>query len=606
MNNIITSSILSIVGKKSWQFLALICAVLVFPLVIKTFLPARIGIVVAIYVISVTGMTLLRYAAVVSLGHAAFFAIGAYISAILTVRGGLDPWLSMIIAVVIAGAFAYVFSIPFLKLRRSYLAMATLGLGETIYLLVKELTDITGGVNGIPEIPHLSLGSYILREDWQIFYLTWGFAIFLVYFSSNVGKSRLGRGLHAIRTNEAAAKAMGINVQRELSRVFCFSAMVTALSGSILAYFITFVSPESFTLNFSATLLILVVIGGADVRGGLLTAIILISLSEIFRSFQDLGNGFYGFILIATLFGFPEGFASLFAKIAPQDNKLAAKEQPLPGNTWAPPFVKKSLKQLPGDGDQILELKKISKNFGGTEALSNVSITLTRGNILGIIGPNGAGKTTLLNVINGFLKPREGQIIFEGQDITDKPVHQMASLGLGRTFQLSNLFKGMTVLENVMVGCHIKAHSGMILNGLSTPKARWEEEHIRESAAEMLQFLGMVERANERVENLPYGEQKMVELARALVLEPTLLLLDEPASGLSSDEIRAFSDTLLKIRDRGITIIIVEHNVPLIMGVSDVVLVLDFGKMIAFGSPEEVSKDEEVIRAYLGRKTQDA
>jgi branched-chain amino acid transport system permease protein len=605
-DNPIASSILSVVGKKNWQAFLLVCAVLVFPLLTKTFLPVRIGIIVAIYVMGVTGMTLIaRYAGIVSLGHASFFAIGAYISALLTVKGGVNPWLSMIIAAAAAGAFAYVFSIPFLKLRRSYLAMATLGLGETVYLLVKELTDITGGVNGIPGIPHLSIGSYILQEDWQIFYLAWGFAVFLVYFSSNIGNSWLGRGLHAIRTNETAAKAMGIDVQRELSKVFCFSGIVTALSGSMLAHFITFISPESFTLHFSITLLILVVIGGADVRGGVLTAIILISLSELFRSFQDLGNGLYGFILIVALFSFPEGFAYLLARITPRNMSSNVKEQTLSHKPQASLPKEKKIQSY-GNGDQILTLTNISKKFGGTEALSAVSATVHRGNILGIIGPNGAGKTTLLNVINGFHKPSEGQVVFAGQDITGRPVHQVASLGLGRTFQLSNLFKGMTVLENAMVGCHIKARTGMTLTGLNIPSAKREENHIRESTREMLQFLGMAERAYERVENLPYGEQKMVELARALVLEPTLLLLDEPASGLSSHEIEAFSRTLFRIKEKGITIIIVEHNVPLIMSVSDVVLVLDFGRKIAFGSPGEVSTNEEVIKAYLGRKTGNA
>jgi branched-chain amino acid transport system ATP-binding protein len=261
-----------------------------------------------------------------------------------------------------------------------------------------------------------------------------------------------------------------------------------------------------------------------------------------------------------------------------------------------------SVQNLQLSEGKIMQLSNISKNFGGTEALSQVSVSVDYRQILGIIGPNGAGKTTLLNVVNGFLTPREGRVIFQDTDVTNKTPHEMARLGLGRTFQLINLFKGMTVVENVMVGGHLKGRSGVLVGGLNLGRPRYEETVIRDAAMRSLEFLGLVGRAYDVVENLPFGEQKLVELARALSMEPDLLLLDEPAAGLNAAETERLSGILRRIRERGITIVLVEHNMPLIMNLSDFVFVLDFGRAIAFGTPEEVSKNNEVIRAYLGQE----
>lgn len=582
-----------------WQFLLLALLIVAFPLVIRSYFLTRVGLVLALYAISVTGMTLLtRYAGVVSLGHAAFFALGAYLSAIFTVRLGLNPWLAMVAAAGATVICAYLFSVPFLKLRRVYLAMATLGLGEVAFLLSKDLTDITGGVSGIPGIPHLALGPVVLNQDWQLFYLFGCVVIFFAFLTENVGRTRLGRAYHAIRTNETAAQAMGINVQRELGRLFCFSALVCSLSGSLLAHFITFISPESFTIDFSFTLLIIVIIGGANIWGTLVTSVVLIGFSEVFRGFQDLSMGFYGLLLIVALFAFPDGLAAV---LFPRGRKRKDPEPVSPQNpaslgTSAPPHR---------DG-RILELSAISKRFGGTEALSKASFSVEYHQIVGIIGPNGAGKTTLLNVVNGFLTPLEGKIMFRNTDVTHKAPHEMARIGLGRTFQLVNLFKGMTVIENVMVGCHLKGTSGIFRSGLNLGRPRNEETEIHKSAMASLQFLDLVDRAYDVVESLSFGEQRLAELARALAMGPDLLLLDEPAAGLNTAETERLAGILRRIRERGITIVLVEHNMPLVMSVSDMVYVLDFGRGIAFGTPDEVTKNEEVIRAYLGQEAQRA
>lgn len=591
--------------KIRWQLLGFIVVVAVFPILIKSYFLTRLGIVLAIYAINVAGLTLVSgYAGIVSLGHAAFFACGAYLSAILTVKTGMNLWLAMMIATMVSGILGYLFSIPFLRLRRAYLAMATLGLGEVIFLLAKDLTKITGGVTGIPDIPNLSIGGVIIRQDWQILYLVGFFSIFVIFLTENLGKTRLGRAYHAIRTNETAAKAVGINVQRELSKVFCYSAALSGLSGSLLAHFLSFISPDIFTLHFSFTLLLFVIMGGANVWGGLIVAILLTGFSEFFRGLQDFSMGFYGLLLIVTLFLFPEGLAVLFRPRYGSARTTSEVTELQRLSTGGKDSVSLASKTWGGRRKEssILEFSNVSKNFGGTIALEQVSGFVKYGQILGVIGPNGAGKTTLLNVINGFFAPRIGRIIFEDQDVTAKPPHQMARLGVGRTFQIANLFKGMTVLDNVMVGGHIKARTGLLMSGLNIGQSRLEEKNIAEKAIRSLDFLGLANRVYEVIGNLPYGEQKLVELARALTMEPRLLLLDEPASGLTSAETKTLAHILGRIREQGITIILIEHNMPLIMNVSDLILVLDSGRRIALGRPNEVSKNDEVIKAYLGKE----
>ncbi len=586
--------------KRRWPFLVLAAMIFCFPLVIKSSFLMRVGLVWALFAISITGMTLLTgHAGVVSLGHSAFYAFGAYLSALLTVRAGLNPWLAMLIAAGTTSVFAYLFSVPFLKLRRVYLAMGTLGLGEVVFLVAKNTTDVTGGVSGVPGIPYLSLGRFVLSHDWQLFYLFGIFIILFVFLAENVGRTRLGRAYHAIRTNETAASAMGIDVQWELGKVFCFSAVVCAVAGSLLAHFITFISPESFTLDYSFALLIIVIIGGANIWGTLVTSIVLVGFSEVFRVFQDFSMGFYGLLLIVALFVFPDGLAAVLSSKR-RGAAAAEASPPAPGRDTAT-VLAGPRDRGHGEG-KILELNGISKRYGGTEALSRVSFSVEYNQIVGIIGPNGAGKTTLLNVINGFLTPWEGSITLAGVDVTRKVPHEMARMGVGRTFQLTNLFKGMTVVENVMVGCHLDGESGILAGGLNVGRARREEAEIGNRAMESLEFLGLTGRAFDIVESLSFGEQRLIELGRALAMRPELLLLDEPAAGLNTAEAERLGVLLRRIREQGVTIVLVEHNMPLVMSVSDMVYVLDFGRGIAFDTADGVSRNEEVIRAYLGQE----
>jgi branched-chain amino acid transport system permease protein len=581
--------------KDRWPFLLLVAVVILFPLVSQSYFVTRLAVVLAINAMIVVGMTLLiRYAGVFSMGQAAFFAIGAYVSGVLTVHLHMNPWLAMGVAALASVFAAYLFCAPFLRLRAIMLAIATLGLATVIYIVAKNLDDITGGVAGMPDIPYLSIGGYTLGKDWQIFYLCGAFLIFFSLLSDNVGRTRLGRAYNAIRSNETAALASGIDVQRNMRDIFCFAALLASIAGSLLAHFITFISPESFRADVGLTLLIVVIVGGANIWAGLLTTVILLGFSEASRGFQDLSEGLYALLLMVIFFVFPDGLSSVLFNVA-SAAKRAGSMYLTPG-TLSPAFDD----GRPKKEGKIMEVEGVSMYYGGTAALSDVSFSVDYGTICGIIGPNGAGKTTLLNVINGYLAPAGGRVAFRGEDVTHKPPHEVAKLGVGRTFQLINLFKGMTVIENVMVGCHLKEKAGIFESGLRFARARREEKEIWNTAAKSLASLGLMDRAYDIVDNLSFGEQRLVELARALAMDPDLLFLDEPAAGLNSAEAQRLGATLRDIRSRGITIMLVEHNMSLVMSVSDRVCVLDFGRLIACGTPEAVCQDEGVIKAYLG------
>ena len=582
-----------------WPFLVLIAAIIFFPLLSRSYYVTRLGVILAINGIVIVSMTLLiRYIGVFSVGQSAFFLTGAYISGCLTVQAHMNPWLAMGIAAVASVIIAYLFCAPFLKLRAIYLFIATLGLAQVLFIVARNLDDITGGVAGLPDIPYLSIGGFTMNKDWQMFYLVGLFLILFAFITDNVGRTRLGRAYQAIHSNEIAAQAAGINVERNMRDIFCFAALLASLAGSLLAHFITFISPELFTPESSLNFLIIVIIGGANIWAGLLTMIVLMGFTEASRGLQDLSMGLFALLLIVAFFVFPDGLAAVIFKKSTAAKKMAAKHFARGGEsvTDDPPASKKPRNK---EG-KILEAINISMRYGGTQALNQVSFSVDYGQIVGIIGPNGAGKTTLLNAMNGYLMPIEGKVLYQGRDVTYKRPHEMAKLGIGRTFQLVNMFKGMTILENVMIGCHLKGKAGIFESGLCFKRSRNEEKTIFDAAVKSLKTLELMDRAYEIVDNLSFGEQRAVELARALAMKPDLLFLDEPAAGLNTSEAGRLAATLRRIRDTGITIMLVEHNMPLVMSVSDMVCVLDFGKLIACGTPNYVCSQEEVIKAYLG------
>ena len=341
--------------KDRWPLLVLIAVVVLLPLLSRSYFMTRLGVVLSINAIMVVGMTLLiRYAGIFSMGQAAFFAIGAYLSGVLTVHAHMNPWLAMVIAALGSVFAAYLFCAPFLKLRAIMLAIATLGLATVIHIVAKNLDDITGGVAGLPDIPYLHIGSYVLGKDWQIFYLCGAFLIFFAFLSDNVGRTRLGRAYHAIRSNETAAQASGIDVQRNMRNIFCFSALVASVAGSLLAHFITFISPESFLPEVGLTLLIVVIIGGANVWAGILTTVILLGFSEASRGFQDLSTGLYALLLMVIFFVFPDGLSSVLFSVSRAAKRAGEKYLGTePVGSVAPDFRVPSWRRRDHFGDRI-------------------------------------------------------------------------------------------------------------------------------------------------------------------------------------------------------------------------------------------------------------
>ncbi len=578
-----------------WPFLTLAAMVVIFPLVSRSYFVTRLGVVLSINAIIIIGLVmLLRFMGLFSMGQSAFFLIGAYVSGALTVEAHFNPWLAMILAAAATVFAAYLFSAPFLRLRAIFLGIATLGLAQVTWILSKNWDDVTGGLSGMPDIPYLSIGGYMLSKDWQIFYLCGAFLIFFAFIGDNVGRTRLGRAYKAICTNEIAAQGSGIDVQRNMRNLFCFAALLASLAGSLLAHFVTFISPESFNPESSLTYMIIAIIAGANIWAGLLSTVVLMGFSEASRGLQDFSTGLFALLLIVTFFVFPDGLSVVLFK-GSKTAKRMAERQMAKGLPEAMPKTEKPKRE-----GKILEVDGVSMMYGGTQALFSVSFDVSHNEIVGVIGPNGAGKTTLLNVVNGYLKPVHGSIRLNGVDATYKTPHEMARMGVGRTYQLVNLFNGMTVIENVMVGGHLRGKAGIFESGLGLSRARREEAAITQAAVRSLQLVGLMHRAYDLVENLSFGEQRLVELARALCLEPQILFLDEPAAGLNSAEAERLGKTLKKIRDEGMTIMLVEHNMSLVMSISDTVCVLDFGQLICRGAPEYVCADEKVIKAYLG------
>ena len=306
----------------------LIGTIVLFPLVSGSYLVARLGVVLSINAILIVGLVLLlRYLGLFSMGQSAFFLIGAYGSGILTAHAHWNPWLAMIAAAVATVIVAYLFCAPFLKLRAIFLGIATLGLAQVAWIVSKNLDDLTGGVAGLPDIPYLSIGSYVLNKDWQIFYLCGIFLVISAIISDNVGRTRLGRAYRAIQTNETAAQAAGIDVQRNMRDVFCFAALLASIAGSLLAHFITFISPETFSPESSLTYMIIAIIAGANIWAGLLATVVLMGFSEASRGMQDLSTGLYAVLLIVTFFVFPDGLSAVLFKGGKAARRMAARQR---------------------------------------------------------------------------------------------------------------------------------------------------------------------------------------------------------------------------------------------------------------------------------------
>ena len=581
--------------------LGFIVVLIITPALVTGRVSLSIFIFVGLFSLIVIGLTLLAgHAGQVSLGQAAFYGIGAYISAITTLRLGLPPVLGVMLAVTGAAFIAYLIGAPIFFLRGHFLVLGTLGLNIVVDVVIRNVQGLTGGPTGLTGIPPLSVGRTIIAGDRAYYYLIWTLVLVALWLGRNLIHSRIGRALAAIRASEVAAATLGINPAFYKARMLALSAAFAGLAGALYVHYLGFVSPSPFAFNFSIDLLVMSVLGGiAYLPGAVLGTAVLTVLREVLRTIMPrlLGTGasaeyeivVFGLLLALVVVLAPGGIWHWLAAVLRLDaGESLSAVSPLP-----PPG-----RRVGESGATLLRVEKLQKRFGGILAVRGLSFEVKQGEIYAIIGPNGAGKTTAFNLISGVLRPTSGEIVLRDRIITHLHPYDIAGLGVARTFQTPQVFSDFTVLNNVMMGLHRSLHTGFL--GAMFGLGRREDARAASEAAGYLERVGMLDRAMDRAGALPFGAQRLLELSRALATQPALLLLDEPASGLSTTERRELVHLIRQIRESGVTVLLVEHDVSLVMGLADRVLVLNYGEQIAEGTPALVRADPRVIGAYLG------
>ncbi len=561
----------------------------------------------------------LGYTGQLSLAQAAFWGVGAYTSAILTTHLGLPVWLGMFAAFFVAALCGVLLGIPTLKLSGHYLAMATIGFGIILQLILVNEIWLTNGSDGITKIPSPWIGSFELKDPGTFFYVAAISLILLTWGAIHLKDSRVGRAFMAIRENEMAAGTTGVDTTYYKIMAFALSAGYAGFGGWLFAHSCShYISPDTFSFEQSVIMLVMTVLGGSgSVIGAIMGATLLTMLPEVLRFLKDSYMMFYAAGIVAIMIFMPSGIAGLVKNLpvslrsrtwwnadSTAALQVAASTPPLKNAEAGLRSFK--IADCSGSGEVLLTVKGLAKHFGGLKAVDGVDMEVRRGEIQALIGPNGSGKTTILNMLSGLYIPTAGEISLGGAAIAGKKSHIITSLGMARTFQNIRLFGELTVLENVLIGRHCHSQAGLFTSILHLPSQRAEEAGIRAKALTILEFVGLKGKEFAQANSLPYGQQRLLELARALASEPQLLLLDEPAAGLNAAETEVLVDLLFQICTRGITILLVEHDMNLVMNVSDHITVLNFGRKIAEGSAEEIEKNQEVIDAYLGTEVGNA
>jgi len=532
-----------------------------------------------------------------SFGQAAFCGFGAYTTAVLTTAYGLSPWLTLPLSLIVSGVFAVALGLITARLSGHYLPLGTIAWGLGLFYLFSKL-EFLGRNDGISAIPPLAIGSLKMISPDAIYFAIWAAVILCAVVTMNLLDSRTGRAIRALRRGHVAAEAFGIHPPRTKLLVFIYAAVLAGLSGWLYAHFQRAVNPTPFGAQAGIEYLFVAVVGGAGyVWGGVLGAAIVVVLKEVLQDYLPYlfhGEGqletiVFGMLLVALLQLAPNGVWPWLMRWLPLKQTRKAID----------PSLKLPPRRKPAAiDDSLLIIDHARKEFGGVVAINDVSFDVGAREIVALIGPNGAGKSTTFNLVTGVLPLSSGTISVMGQTLEHAKPQDITRLGVSRTFQHVKLVADMTVLENVALGAHLRGHAGAIKSMLRLD--RGDEARLLAEAMRQIERVGLSAQADMLAGNLSLGQQRIVEIARALCADPSLLLLDEPAAGLRHMEKQQLAALLRNLRDSGMSVLLVEHDMGFVMGLANRVVVLDFGTRIAEGSPEAIKTNPDVIRAYLG------